>query len=486
MRTFIRLTFLLFLIIVGIDLAGLLWSGDDPSPAFKTATAEPPASIKHAENIGYYHLLGFVAAPSADPIRTGFDMWAEAEIEHGKRYLDYTKESRAALRLSSDEIPSFEAWEQLEPITYFHQQRKELEAFWSDHPHLLNRYEQWLNMPFDDLGYGIPGSPRFLEIFVAHRIFLAHGFAGEPLTGLERLEKDLNAWRVVFDRAKTLPLKLVATSVIDDDAKLLSDLLSYTKVDRTVIMRARKLARPLTQPERSLRWAMRHEFITGLWRYERATFKQKSTVRVDAEDSKGWTAMNAGVSVEELRSVEHPVPRNPLARVLIEKQRNLNILASYYEALAEAAERADDPLPRLHDIVKAAPRNLFDSLLDPFDNVLYRASEPDWKPFLIRMTETDARLRLAALQVIIREEHNPSPVQVHVTKAGTEYYDPFSGYPMEWNPELGLLYSVGKDGREDGGEPGFDISVRVPQPHKLRHLAPAKPVSKSKRPARRT
>ncbi|MFQ5993393.1 MAG: hypothetical protein ACE5NA_13240, partial [Nitrospiraceae bacterium] len=335
-------------------------------------------------------------------------------------------------------------------------------------------------------GYGIPGSPRFLEIFVAHRIFLAHGFAGGHLTGLDRLEKDLNAWRVVFTRAKTLPLKLLATSVIDDDAKLLSDLLSYTKVDRKVIRRARKLARPLTQPERSLRWPMRHEFITGLWRYERATFKQTSTVRVEAEYSKEWTASNAGVTVEELRSVEHPVPRNPLARVLIEKQRSLNISASYYEALAEAAERADAPLPRLHDIVKAAPRTLFDSFLDPFDNFLYRASEPDWKPFLIRMTETDTRLRLAALQVIIREERNPSPIQVHVAKAGTDYYDPFSGYPMVWNPELGLLYSVGKDGREDGGEPGLDISVRVPKPNNMRHHAPAKPASKGKRAARRT
>jgi hypothetical protein len=39
------------------------------------------------------------------------------------------------------------------------------------------------------------------------------------------------------------------------------------------------------------------------------------------------------------------------------------------------------------------------------------------------------------------------------------YFDPFTGFPMLWSPTQKRLYSVGKDGLDDGGDPTFDISV---------------------------
>ena len=41
------------------------------------------------------------------------------------------------------------------------------------------------------------------------------------------------------------------------------------------------------------------------------------------------------------------------------------------------------------------------------------------------------------------------------------YFDPFTGFPMLWIPTQRKVYSVGKDGLDDGGDPIFDISVPI-------------------------
>jgi hypothetical protein len=52
---------------------------------------------------------------------------------------------------------------------------------------------------------------------------------------------------------------------------------------------------------------------------------------------------------------------------------------------------------------------------------------------------------------------------------------------MVWNASQGVLYSVGKDGRDDGGESSFDVSVKLEESPPLGPLkAPAKPGKKAK------
>ena len=48
----------------------------------------------------------------------------------------------------------------------------------------LRRYQQWLSMPFEDVGYGQILSPNCAHILLVHRLYLAEGFAQDLSTGL--------------------------------------------------------------------------------------------------------------------------------------------------------------------------------------------------------------------------------------------------------------------------------------------------------------
>ena len=43
-------------------------------------------------------------------------------------------------------------------------------------------------------------------------------------------------------------------------------------------------------------------------------------------------------------------------------------------------------------------------------------------------------------------------VLTRLAKAGQAYYDPFTGLPMLVNQRKGLIYSVGRDGKDQEGQ----------------------------------
>jgi hypothetical protein len=73
--------------------------------------------------------------------------------------------------------------------------------------------------------------------------------------------------------------------------------------------------------------------------------------------------------------------------------------------------------------------------------------------------ETDARLRLASLQIVLRRPSAHTTVPNRLAEVGANYFDPFTGLPMLWSPTQKKIYSVGKDRFDDGGDSSFDISV---------------------------
>jgi hypothetical protein len=69
---------------------------------------------------------------------------------------------------------------------------------------------------------------------------------------------------------------------------------------------------------------------------------------------------------------------------------------------------------------------------------------------------------LASLQAWIRRGAAEGDVKTRVAKAGQNFYDPFTGYPMLINPANNRLYSVGANGKDDDATPPKDVSVRLP------------------------
>lgn len=465
------------LLAAAINVGGLVWSGakDPASDAFTTYTTPPPDFAAGTTENGYFMLVGFAAGANADPTKTGYDIWREAENARGHYFYDYAKEGRAELQASLDLTQMIQAWKIEDLIAKPDRFEETLKTFQSSSKVLLDRYAQWLAMPFDDEGYGHTGSPRLAELYLAHRAYLAEGFIQSQAKGLDRLAADLPSWRVVLAHAKTPALKLMASAVVTDDARLISSLLSR-QPDEATAKRLADLAQPLNDEERSLRWLVQHEFVTGLSRFKSTALTQGPAPRRQSEDNERWLTAMTGLNADTFERIELPLPANPVLRAMAKKQRTLNLYAAYYDDLFKASGSAPIKLPTLRDTARQGARTIFDPLLNPVDNIFMSVPEPAWTPFLGYIREADARLRLAGLQVILRNAPRQQTMAAAIGKAGPEFYDPFTGIPMVWNASQGTIYSVGRDGRDDGGEGSFDVSVKLDEPLPPDTKPPAKPV----------
>ena len=479
----------LALLAAAINVGGLVWSGakDPASSAFTAYTHPPPDLVASTPENGYFMLVGFAAGPNADPVKVGYDIWREAENARGHYYYDYAKEGRTELRASLDLTQMIQGWKIEDFVAKPDQLQETLKTFQAGSGALLTRYTQWLDMPFDDEGYGHAGSPRLTELFLAHRVYLAAGFAQSQVKGVDRLATDLPSWRVVLAHAKTPPVKLLAAAAVSDDTQLISALLSRQPDDATV-RRLTGLAQPLTDAERALRWPVQHEFVTGLSRLKSIPLTQGPAPRQQSEDNDRWLTAMTGLAADTLDRIEFAVPANPVLSALTKKQRTLNLYAAYYEDLVKAFGSTPIKLPTLHDAAKQGPRTVLDPFLNPINNIFANVPEPAWAPLLGYLREADARLRLAGLQVVLRSAPRQQTMAAAIGKAGPEYYDSFTGFPMVWNAPQGTIYSVGRDGRDDGGESSFDVAIKLnepPPPPKIpvKPAKPGKPEKSAAKPA---
>jgi hypothetical protein len=160
----------------------------------------------------------------------------------------------------------------------------------------------------------------------------------------------------------------------------------------------------------------------------------------------------AGLQPDMFRAIEHPRVRNFLG-FSSSSQRTWDTYATLYDAIIKTAESVHSPLPKLRDVVGDSPLTLVERMTSPLE------FSPNWQPFSQRLVETDARLRLVSLQILMRKPTATITIPTRLAEVGSTYFDPFTGLPMLWSPTQKKLYSVGKDGLDDGGDPTFDISV---------------------------
>jgi hypothetical protein len=168
--------------------------------------------------------------------------------------------------------------------------------------------------------------------------------------------------------------------------------------------------------------------------------------------SKESLARAAHLLPEMFRAVEHPRLRNFFG-FSSSSQRTWDTYAAFYEATIKAADSVHSPLPKLHDITRHSQLTLLERIVNPLE------FSPNWEPFSQRLVETDARLRLVSLQILMRKPTATVTIPTRLAEVGSMYFDPFTGFPMLWSPTQNKLYSVGKDLLDDGGDPTFDISV---------------------------
>ncbi|HXV67445.1 MAG TPA: hypothetical protein VD738_00855 [Nitrospira sp.] len=444
------------LCIVGLflEISGLLWSSkkDKPSEVFVRLSEAPVRTIEHPLQNGYFLLVGFAAASSLDPVQVGYDIWLETDIKSVHRGFDLTKPGRSELRLPLTFDQLLPEWNVSDPVTEFQRRHASVRAATIQYSTLLQRYAQWLTMRFEDWGYAHRGVPRIDDVLGAHRLYIAEGFGQQTKTGLERLAADLARWRYVLQEARTLPMKLMAEVAIEDDVQLLSRILSRATVDQAVLIRGLHLLQPLTSAEYSLKWPIQSQFMLG---YALGSHPDRDGMPYPGESNgpeQASLAHAARLQPESFHAVDHPHPRT-FWGLSSTSQRTWDTYATFYDATIKAAESIHSPLPKLYDIARHSQLTLMERMVNPLE------FSPDWEVFSQRLVETDARLRLAALQILMRNPSATGPIPTRLAEVGSRYFDPFTGLPMLWSPTQKKLYSVGKDGLDDGGDPTFDISV---------------------------
>lgn len=424
------------LALLAVTFVSLIWIGmeETPNKPFQTFSNLPAKRLSVSQRNGYLMLGGLGTVSTSEPIR----------VTRG-RTLEWRAEDSGAIGPQGFEkvagsLPDWYATK--DPAAQF-QRRVPLLGKWrARYGSLLREYGGWIGESFEDLGYGLVEAPDEHYILAIHRLYVAEGFTGGLTAGILRLQGDLETWRQAFALSRSLRLKLMAAEAMQDDLAVLSGLLARRRLDAALLPALRDMARPLGRAERSMRWPMRSQFILEM-----------ESMRVHLKSQP---------------SGERSFYQEALTHLPLPTQYILNGHAKYYEALAghdSAVKREGDPrkgTPQRYRFVRTPPKTFADKIKNPIDNVILAGEHRvDWEDIIGRMTELEARFRLATLQARLRKRSLVRDPVSRIVKLGQKFYDPFTGFPMLFNGSKTVLYSVGRDGTDNDGDSSLDVSVPI-------------------------
>jgi len=443
------------LVAIGIGAVGLAWLVMEapPSPVYRNLTTSPPPALTDSRKNGYFLLLGFDASAEQDPLQAGYERKVEgSDLQAANACMAADEGKRTTTGASANEISGW--FTSNDPVAQLKPQAAAVRSLAAQESLALRRYQQWLSMPFEDVGYGQILSPNCAHILLAHRLYLAEGFTQDLSTGLGRLETDMGSWRAALEQSKTLMVKMLAATAVQDDTAIASGLLTSQDLDGTAIGRLGKIVRPFDQVELSLRWPMQSHLA--------------------------WATKAVTTSLKNDKTNERPLHVALAAAMPLPVQRRSNAYADYYEAASKAvAEGRYTSLPKRSSFIRTPAASAVDYLANPIEHIIGIEPLPSWDLYVGRMVETDARLRLASLQVWIRRGAQEGNVLTRLAKAGQAHYDPFTGLPMLVDQQKGVMYSVGQDGKDQEGDPLRDVVAAIPKTQSVvlessRSLSPPK------------
>ena len=428
------------LVVLGIGALGLVWAimEEPPSSAFRNLTTSPQRRVSDINKNGYLLLLGFDVPRGQDPIQAGYERKPDLH-DADKALACLGGASDGAHAGQSDvSVKALSGWfKGSDPAGRFKFHRDSISKLAGQTGPVLSRYGQWHKLSFEDWGYGQSISPPCAEINFAHRLYVAEGFAQGTDIGIDRLEMDLEAWRIALGQARTLPVKTLALQAMNDNITVASGLLVSPDFEGKYLGRLAKMLRPLDQDELSVRWPMQSELVHAAKSFD---------AQLKAAKEKKQTVPAAVASVL-------PQP----------KQRRLNDYADYYEASSKASTEGQyGALPKWSNYISFPADSVKDYFVNPIENVIGLEPLAPWDLYNGLVVDTEAHLRLASLQAWIRRGPQDAELLPRIAKAGQKFYDPYTGFPMLVNLKKRVLYSVGHDGKDQDGDSQSDVVVAIP------------------------
>ncbi len=437
------------LVALGIGAVGLTWiiMEESPSPLFQSLTTSPQRTLSDFNKNGYLLLLGFDAPAEQDPIQAGYERKPDVEDADiasacllGSDGGAHVGQSKASANVASGWFRGSD------PVGQFKLHQDTIKGWVSRDTSRLARYKNWQKLSFEDWGYGQTVSPPCVSIVFAQQLYLADGFVQGTDVGVDRLETDMEAWRIALGQAKTLTVKTLALQAINNNIAVASGLLVRPDFDGKYLSRLNRILRPLDQVELSLRWPMQSELVSATKTFE-AQLKAKK-----GEEQ----ALHAAVA-----SVL-PLP----------EQRRLNDYAEYYEASNKVAGA------QWKNYIRFPANTVMDYLANPIENIVGLEPLAPWDLYNGLVVDTDAHLRLASLQAWLRRSPQDADLLARMAKAGQNFYDPYTGLPMLVNLKKNVMYSVGHDRKDQDGDPEADVVVMIPV-NQQTHAVPPKSSARS-------
>ncbi len=428
------------LVALGIGAIGLVWAimEEPPSSAFRNLTTSPQRRVSDINKNGYLLLLGFDAPRGQDPIQAGYER--KPDLHDADKALACLGGASDVPHAGQSDVSAkaLSGWfKGSDPAGRFKLHRDSIGKLAGQTGPMLSRYGQWHKLSFEDWGYGQGISPPCAEINFAHRLYVAEGFAQGTDIGIDRLEMDLEAWRIALGQARTLPVKTLALQAMNDDITVASGLLISPDFEGKHLGRLAKMLRPLDQDELSVRWPMQSELVHA--------------------------AKSFDAQLKVAKEKKQTVPAAVASFLPLPKQRRLNDYADYYEASSKAsAEGQYGALPRWSNYISFPADSVKDYFVNPVENVIGLEPLAPWDLYNGLVVDTEAHLRLASLQAWIRRGPQDAELLPRIAKAGQKFYDPYTGFPMLVNLKKRVLYSVGHDGKDQDGDSQSDVVVAIP------------------------
>ncbi|MDH5639765.1 MAG: tetratricopeptide repeat protein, partial [Nitrospira sp.] len=341
---------------VGIGAIALTWvvMEESPSPAYQSLTGSPVQTMSDANRNGYVFLMGFDAPSGQSPFQVGYGQSPDdAAAEKMLACLGGSGDGSQAVSANASEKILSGWFRGLDPVGQFAANQGMITRWVAQGETTLNRYRRWQKLPFEDWGYGQAVAPPCDAINFAHRLYVAEGFAQQTDVGIDRLEADIEVWRVVLAQAKTISVKVQAIQALRDDVAVASGVLARPDFDNKYVDRLSRMVRPLSQEELSIRWPMQSELV--------------------------WASKTLGAQIKAEKHEGQPLHAAVASALPLPSQRRLNSYAAYYEASNKASEEGQHgTLPKLGGFIKSPAATVMDYFTNPIENVIGIDPLPKW------------------------------------------------------------------------------------------------------------
>jgi len=477
---------LMLLPVVFFAILSLINMYDPPLDlAIVAAIDATPSAVPDAEN-SYFVFFGLGMAPTDDPHQYGVNLVAENNawmripgegsvyMIAASRVADFEKfkaNNKAAQSLSWRGVTRVCPEPRTNCLSIFAQKRAEIQALLADNAVRLSRYRSLYHYRYfnetliDRPNLGL--STEFPSYGGAeHEAILAEiglkAVDGSTEEALSYLATDTAYWRRVLAGANTLVPKALATTFVDRNYALLSEILAKHQSDQHLIVLVEPMLRPLSMEERDWGQSLTRIFqivADGCLNFPTSLITNYRNV---AFSSGGGSRIDWEVKKMLLLS---PFSFKPHATVNLAYQQLQN------ELLAAAAP-GNQFLYSLHRSVDTnttmapGPRGLgIDDNYVGKSLAATAAMQTDSVLKYVALTHNlEGRMRLVRTQLELYRRQIPlETIDAYLEQSPPEFHDPYQMKPMHWDSTTRELWFDGIDRKSERKIPELDhrIAVRI-------------------------